>query len=74
MYFKESDACSSEEASQASQSQPMKAVKERRKPKKYVTYPLVVEDDNVNFIEGHLGLYNHKLHEFRNADLKNLAW
>ncbi len=36
-----SDACSSEEASQ---SQVMKAVKERKKQKKYVTYPLVVEE------------------------------
>ncbi len=52
----------------------MKAVKERKKPKKYVTYPLVVEEEIVQFIEGHPCLYNQKLCEFRNAYLKNLAW
>ncbi len=58
----------------ASQSEAMKAVKERIKVKKYVTYPLVVEEEIVQFIEGHPGLYIQKLHEFRNAYLKNLAW
>ncbi len=43
-------------------------------PKRYVAYPLAVEDEIVEFIEATLGLYNHKLRDFRNADLKNLSW
>ncbi len=49
-------------------------MKKRTKPKKYVSYPLVVEDEIMDYIEAHQCLYKHKLRDFWNAELKNLAW
>ncbi len=73
MYFHESyDACSSDQASQVFGQSQAKKLK-RRKLKKYVSYAHVVEDEIMDYIVAHQFLYNHKLRDFWNAELKNLV-